>query len=467
MFKKIEIWILYLVMLLSLLVWISSIVLVRQGIEGTTKAGPINIEPLTKPLVFISRIPEQFLREVIIHPFRVNDPWKKTRSFFSQDGFKLEANYDESSDTQYLLLSRFDGNVMQGVVELINLRNFEVLHRWNPDLDAFNDSVEKVGEFKNLDKNEADHRSNLMHPLLTSDGGLIFGWHAPLRKIDSCSNLIFQNTHDSFHHSIELDAEENIWVPSHLNPEVIEEYKVGRNRGFLDDAIVKLSPDGDVIYEKSVSEIFIENEMEYLLFAVGANNFFVKDPIHLNDIQPADSDTKFWKKGDVFLSLRHQSMIMLFRPSTNEIIWKSTQMFFHPHDVDILDDHRISVFNNNSKDLINGDIVDGHNEVIIFNFETGEYSSYHKASMEKYDVRTITQGQSEILPDGSLIVEESNYGRTLYFGPEGSLRWSHVNKANDGNVYTVGWSRILHTEEDIDNVNQFLSSRKNCTQIIK
>ena len=35
---------------------------------------------------------------------------------------------------------------------------------------------------------------------------------------------------------------------------------------------------------------------------------------------------------------------------------------FHQHDVDILNDHQISVFNNNSKDFVGGDVVDGNNE---------------------------------------------------------------------------------------------------------
>ena len=83
------------------------------------------------------------------------------------------------------------------------------------------------------------------------------------------------------------------------------------------------------------TEIIIENGLEYLLFSVGDGGFD-KDPIHLNDIQPVNFDGGFWKKGDVFLSLRHQSMILLYRPSTNEIIWKGTGPFFLQHDVDIL-----------------------------------------------------------------------------------------------------------------------------------
>jgi len=157
-------------------------------------------------------------------------------------------------------------------------------------------------------------------------------------------------------------------------------------------------------------------------------------------------------------------MILLYRPSTNEILWKGTGPFFHQHDVDILDDHRISIFNNNSKDFVDSDVVDGHNEFIIYDFKTNEYSSYFKDSLIENDVRTITQGRSEISKNGDLFIEESNYGRTLYFNSDGSLRWTHVNRAMDGNVYRVGWSRILYTEEDIQTVNNFLINKGTCNE---
>ena len=87
------------------------------------------------------------------------------------------------------------------------------MHTWNPDIDAFNDIVEKVDEFKYLERDSNNKRSKQHHPKLVKDGGLLFhdSLGSPLRKIDACSNLIFQNTHDIFHHSIETDSENNIW----------------------------------------------------------------------------------------------------------------------------------------------------------------------------------------------------------------------------------------------------------------
>ena len=450
MFKKIEIWTLYLTILLGIVFAVGFGALVRQELVGTIKAGWISKTALS-------------LAEIPVNVKRISQGLDVDDRFPSLEGFNGTPNIQES----YLLLSKYDGDLQEGVVELVDLRSFEILHTWNPDIDAFNNLVEQTGEFKYLERDANNSRSLIAHPKLLRDGGLLFHHVTPLRKIDACSNLIFQNTHDKFHHSAETDFEGNVWVPSHLYPLSLPIEKVGKDiiedGGFYDDAIVKLSPDGEIIFEKSVAQIFIENNLEYLLFSVG-NSLFDFDPIHLNDIQPVNSDGEFWEKGDVFLSLRHQSMILLYRPSTNEIIWKGTGPFFHQHDVDILDTHRISIFNNNSKNFVDGMVVDGNNELIIYDFKTNEYSSYLKESLIENDIRTNTNGRGEILFNNDLVIEETNYGRTLYFNADGTLRWTHVNRAKNGKVYRVGWSRIIYTEEDILTVNNFLTNKGTCNE---
>ena len=454
MFKKIEIWILYLVILLGIPITIAFGTVVNYQNILETRRGWGNI---TKTVVFLADLPSMFKNILFDNPHKVQD------RFPLLGGFNGTPNSSES----YLLLSRYEGDLKEGIVELVDLTNFRVLHTWNPDIDKFNRLIKKTDEFKYLNRDKNNSRSILRHPILFIDGSLVFQSTSPIRKIDACSNLVFQNTHDIFHHSIEKDIEGNIWVPSSLYPQSLPVEKVGRDikedSGFVDDAIVKLSADGEILFEKSVSQIFIDNGLEYLLFA-SRNWEFTQDPIHLNDIQPVDFDGEFWKKGDLFLSLRHQSMVLLYRPSTNKIIWKGIGPFFHQHDVDILNSHSISVLNNNSKYFANagGGVVDEHNEVLIYDFKTNEYSSYLNESLIKNNVKTNTQGRSQILPNGDLILEETNFGRTLYFNSDGSLRWTHVNRADIDKVYEVGWSRILYNDEDIQIVNKFLQSRGNC-----
>ena len=211
--------------------------------------------------------------------------------------------------------------------------------------------------------------------------------------------------------------------------------------------------------------MLIENDMESRLSMVGTTHTFQIDPIHINDVQPVNVDGKYWKKGDVFISLGHQSMIILWRPSTEEIVWKYESNIFHQHDVNIVSQHQISIFNNNRKyHYPNKDIVDGNNQILIFNFDTDTVSSYLSKSLVREDVRTLSQGRSDLLENNDLFIEETDYARTLYFNSDGSLRWTHVNRASDGNVYRVGWSRILYTKENIQTVNNFLTNKGTCNE---
>ena len=460
MFKKIEIWILYLVMLLGVLFTISFGALVRYELLGGQALKSINAQWLPKAALNLAEIPMSVKKILkgIGNDFTIDD------RFPGLGGFDGSPNSEES----YLLLSRYDGDLKQGVVELVDLTNFDILHTWNPDIDEFNSLVEKDDEFKYLNRDGNDARYLIYHPLLLKDGGLMFGWDAPFRKINACSELIFQQTHNRTHHAIEIDSDGNVWVPSRIFPlslpsKIIGESLIIEDGGYHDDGILKLSNDGEILFEKSVSQILIENGLEYLLYALGQEH--EKYPIHLNDVQPVNSDGEYWKKGDVFLSIRNQSMIILYRPSTNEIIWKGTGPFLHQHDIDILDNHTISVFNNRSINVApDTNIVDGHNEIVIYDFEIDEYTTYLSDSLIKNDVRTITQGANQILPNGDLFIVESNAARTLYFDSDGSLRWTHLNRSGNGNVYSIGWSRILYTQDDILTVKNFLTNKGACNE---
>jgi hypothetical protein len=412
--------------------------MVRREILGGNYI-PI-ITPISKVVLFLAEIPSN-LKTII-----------KGRGIIVEDRFPNISGFtgNTNDEEKFLLLSRYDGDIKESVVELIDLQSFNILHTWNPDLDSV---IKKNGVV-----------DAMVHPMLIEDGSLIFSHSvSSLIKIDKNSELEWIKDDDVYHHSNEEDIEDNFWVCVRYYPYKIDPMYVGNKYGnYSDDGIRKLSPDGEILFDKSVSEIFIENGMEYLLFSVG-DPVFTRDPIHLNDIQPVENDAKYWKKGDVFLSLRHQSMILLYRPKTNEIIWKITWEFYHQHDVDILDDSRISIFNNNSKNTFSGYITDGNNSVVIYDFETDKYSHYLNESLKKENVRTRTQGRNQILPNGDLFFEETDYGRTLYFNSDGSLRWTHVNRGNDGNVYFVSWSRILYEDEDIQKVHSFLKIKNEVT----
>jgi hypothetical protein len=442
---KVELWVLYLACVLIFVGMVGFGSLVRHEILAPVSRLPI----LSSTALFIAEIPFH-LKDIIrgqSYDFQIKEPRFPNVSGFQ--GKSLE------KDT-YLLLSKYDGNAKRSLVELIDLRSFEVKKTWRPDITKINRLVDTSRpEFENLKRDRNAKRFRMIHPFLTEDGGLIFKHGSPLVKIDKNSQLVWQNQEGVFHHSLEQDHEGNFWVPSAVYPYQIDRY-VGTDHGnYFDDVITKVSADGKILFQKSVSNLFIENNLGFLLFPI--TSFFSNDPLHLNDIQPVLNDSPYWKQGDLFLSLRNQSMIILYRPSTNKIIWKGLGHTVAQHDVDILDDHRISIFDNNLQ-LFGNKQVNGNNAVVIYDFKTDSYSKYFDESLEQYDVRTATSGRSQILDNGNLFIEETEYGRLLYLNKDTSLQWQYVNRADNGNIYLINWSRILYKPEDIKKVRKIIKT---------
>ena len=168
----------------------------------------------------------------------------------------------------------------------------------------------------------------------------------------------------------------------------------------------------------------------------------------------------YWKKGDVFLSLHRLSMIMHFRPSTNKIINIITGPFFAQHDVDVISDKEISIFNNNTFKTVEREEILTNSEIVIYNFESQKFSKKFENSIRINKVKTLTQGLSDTLQDGSMMVDEQNYGRILFFNSTGELEWEFVNRANNGKIYFTTWSRIIKDKDLIQNIRRKIKSTK-------
>ena len=434
---------------LSLLIAIGYGVLVRQELVGTTKLGLVS-----KTALFFAEIPAN-LHSILTGEGQTNDlRVKEKRRHLKVKRFKNKSGFQGSPLEReiYLLLARYDGNEERSIVELIDLRTFEIIKIWKPDIDKINDLADtSLPEHQHLKRDKHSKRYLMTHPFLTEDGGLIFQHSSPLVRIDENSKLVWQNDTDQFHHSLEQDHEGNFWVPTHAFPYQLDKKHVGLKHGnFLDDAITKVSPNGEVLFQKSVSNILLENNMK--LF----DRRWIHDPIHLNDIQPVLSDGPYWKQGDLFLSLPLKSSVILYRRSTNKIIWMGRDHTSSQHDVNILDDHRISIFNNNNIAYFKKNEVDDHSEIVIYNFKTDEYSKYLDKSLKQNDVRSFSQSRGKITNNNDLFIEEQNYGRLLFFNKDGSLQWEYINRAKDDYVYALNWSRILFTDVDINKVKKIL-----------
>ena len=97
---------------------------------------------------------------------------------------------EHKRDGIFLLLSRFDGDIKEAVVELIELKGFKLIHRWNPDVKKINERIDtNREEYKLLDRDFHENRYKIDSPILDQDGSLIIHPNgSALVKIDSCND---------------------------------------------------------------------------------------------------------------------------------------------------------------------------------------------------------------------------------------------------------------------------------------
>lgn len=335
----------------------------------------------------------------------------------------------------YILFSRFFREKNKNFVHLFDIKNNKIIYEWNPDINAINKLSNFDRNQKNLEINANRNRYLFYHPYLSEDGSIITHSSSPLIKIDRCSKLVWQ-IDKRFHHSISIDHENNFWIPT---LEVPGDFKELHNQ-YHDDKIAKVSFDGKLIYEKSVTEILKEND----LFNLILNTYYGDDPIHLNDIEPILDDSSYWKKGDVFLSLRSISAIILFRPATNKIIWYKQGPWRFQHDVDVIDEDKIAIFDNNV--TLGWDQSQTNNNIYIYDFKSDKAYKKYEDLFRNNDINSRTGSLYRILDNGDIYVEEENHGRLLMGTEKGELKWEFIWNS------LINWSRYI-SEKEFEKLN--------------
>lgn len=430
LFRRIELWIVGILIVGAALVAVAFGNVVFHTAMGGTRFGMVG-----DAAVAVANIPGLFKKMNPNHYLMVPDD-----KVMGTGGFAYSYTAGSRPDAGYLLLSRFDGDDERAYVELVDLNAQKVVHRWTPDTDAIHAKANLESNLFDLAKDRTQSRLLIRHPFVTADGGIIIKSHTPIYKVDACSKLVWMNDSEVFHHALERDGDGTFWVASKMEPVTIDHVDP---KHFIDDGIAALDAGGKLLFERSVSGIMLKNGMGFVVYG-GPD--YENNPIHLNDIEPVLEDGPRWRKGDLFLSLRSPSMIVLYRPSEDKVLWYKIGPWLHQHDVDILDNHRISIYNNNGIEYFKRRGRIGNVEVMIYDFNTDVVGFTWKEALEKRNVRAETEGVQTILPNDELFIEEQNYGRDLRITKSGDIVWEFTNRAKSGHVFRLGWSRLLSPE---------------------
>lgn len=341
-------------------------------------------------------------------------------------------------------------------IRLFNFRNDSVLQTW---------PVERGGGWDLDHTNRQFENAPPVHSLVLPDRSVITKLEKTpnLIRLDPDGRVRWVNHDLVFHHAIQPDPDgTSFWVCAWNIPVRPDAPPVGRSvrniNGhtipFVEDLIVRVDMGtGRILLKKGVPGILLDAHQESLLYGGGLD-----DPIHLNDIRPVHDSTAYWRPGDLFLSMKRRSTVLLYRVAENRIVDMISGPFISQHDVNPISDHEISIFNNRYitglqyprnmeariPSLAVRDTLES-SEVVIFDFRDRSFRSLYRNELQAEDMHTMTQGIQEVLPDGELFVEAQNSGRYYVIGPKGVVLRKVFPAPIDGYVHGPNWTRILPT----------------------
>ena len=348
--------------------------------------------------------------------------------------------FPAKTDPGYLLLPGIDRTSHKYEISLLRISDGKELAHWAPDWDGIYSAKELTGRVIL----GGPHFAQAIHPLVMGDGDLIMNTGQFFTRVRFCTSETVWVSKETGHHSLEFSADGNILALSVSDQSISDSNYLNRNT--RNDEIIKLSPEGKVIQEIPFGKVLIDNGLSHLLFG-HTGQIFQPDPIHLNQVSEATTSSNYWQKGDLLISARHMSTVFIYRPSTAKVIWHKSGPWMNQHDTRFVDDHRISVFDNNS--IASGpEIQDSFrtrndfNKFEIYDFANDTISEPFAEMLGKMKPRSISEGRAQLLDDGGLFFEETNRAHIMRFSQSGLL-WEKSNTLDNGKLGAIGWSRYL------------------------
>jgi hypothetical protein len=383
---------------------------------------------LTGPVKFMYTFPELFsqsVEEVKSLPrtfIKTPEDFKSINNLISD--FIVLSTYSDTSDSRSIVL--------------LNLKNDSILYKWTVE-------------------NPFEDFYRILNPLLFPEKSLVYSFtnHTGLRRIDSLTNIIWKQDSIFTHHSMTLDSKGDIWICSY-EPVYCATglYKInGTSIFYIDNYITKVDAEtGRILFHKSMTKILTENNLSYYLI----KSAVIKDPFHINDVEPAFKSTKYYKEGDLFISAKNPSFIMHYRPSTNKVMNIIEGPFVSQHDVDFLNDSTLVIFNNNYYTIWSDDIKppprdsswleiagDFYSNIVRYDFSSRSISFIGDSIFRANKIFTYSEGLMEFVDPSTYFVEEQNSGLIWIIKDDKVLYKNVLKSQHEGYHHLPNWIRVI------------------------
>ena len=274
--------------------------------------------------------------------------------------------------------------------------------------------------------------NNVHGSYLYPNGDVVFNINGlSLIRMNSCGEVLWKLPFRT-HHSFDVDAEGDLWVPAvnwvEEGNERAEAFP-GLEVPFREDTILEVSPSGEVLREIGFLESIYNGGYLRYLWQYGIPRL---DIMHVNDVEILGEELAdqfpLFEGGDILVSSRRLNLVAVMGP-TGDIKWISVGDFTQQHDPDFEADGWITIFDN-QRDLPNPDSDIGASMIKSVNPATGETKDIYPRDGES-QFYTSVGGKHQKRANGNRLITEALAGRVFEVTSRVETVWEWISEPFD------------------------------------
>jgi len=255
------------------------------------------------------------------------------------------------------------------------------------------------------------------------DGSLIvvFDNGDLMARLGPCGEALWVNR-GQFHHALGLSDDGTAWAWEYQERTTADGEKVNK------EMIVQVElASGRRLRQISLEDDIVDGQALHGRFAILSQESAEKvayccDHFHPNDVKPLPPALApafpMFRPGDLLISLRSLNMIAVIDPGTAQVKWSQIGPWHRQHDPDFMPDGTISVLNNN--------MGLGASQIVVVDPKTGGVRiAFDGATRDNF--YTWRRGRHQWLPNGNIMIAETEKGRAIEVDPTGEIVWQYNN----------------------------------------
>lgn len=256
-------------------------------------------------------------------------------------------------------------------------------------------------------------------------------------KVDRDSNLLWANFNNA-HHDLEVMPDGTIYT---LTRQARMIPRIHETEPILEDYLTVLDADGNELRSFSLLEAFERSRFANVLDDMKPFG----DIFHTNTIEilddTLDGQVAGFREGNALVSMREIGVIAVVDMTNEDVVWMRRGNWVAQHQPTVLPDGNLMLFDNRGNN--------GSSRVIVINPRVGR-AVWTYGGKEQGDFFSNECGTAAQLPNGNVLITESDRGKAFEVTPDKTIVWKYINpmQAGENRQYIATLFEVIRLERD-------------------